>query len=390
MSAMAGVFIIPAFAGMMGRRRRVGRPRKVVHESAMTIEPTPETGKKIAKAALVGALLLLGLWILHEFIAALVWAAILWVATGPAYARIRHRHPRLERGAVLPSLFTLAFALVVIVPLAIGIGEAALEAGNAAAWLAGARAHGVPVPDWVQHLPVGARQAASWWQEHLASPDSSTSEIARLTALATAHSRTLGGELVHRAMIFGFTLLALFFILKDQEILLPQIKIAGEKLLGSTGERVADQVVLSIRGTVNGLVFVGFGEGAIMALLYWIAGVPHPFLLGLLTAVAAMIPFGAVVMFAIASFLLLVQSEVGWAIGVFAAGLAVVGVADHFIRPALIGGATRLPFLWVLLGILGGVGTFGLLGLFVGPAVMAALLLLWRELVLGRSEPVVA
>jgi predicted PurR-regulated permease PerM len=354
----------------------------------MTSEDERLPGKKIAKAALVGALVLLGLWILHDFIAALVWAAILWVATGPAYARIRHHYPRLERGAVLASLFTLAFALVVIVPLAIGIGEAARESSDAIAWLAGARAHGVPVPDWVQHLPVGAHQAAAWWQEHLASPDSSTSEIARLTALATAHSRTLGGELVHRAMIFGISLLALFFILKDQEILLPQIKIGGAKLIGSTGERIADQVVLSIRGTVNGLVFVGLGEGAIMALLYWIAGVPHPFLLGLLTAVAAMIPFGAVLMFAIASFLLLIQSEVGWAIGIFAAGLVVVGIADHFIRPALIGGATRLPFLWVLLGILGGVATFGLLGLFVGPAVMAALLLLWRELVLGRADPV--
>ena len=54
-------------------------------------------------------------------------------------------------------------------------------------------------------------------------------------------------------------------------------------------------------------------------------------------------------------------------------------VADHAVRPALIGGTTRLPFLWVLLGILGGVETFGLLGLFLGPAIMAALILLWRE-----------
>ena len=60
-------------------------------------------------------------------------------------------------------------------------------------------------------------------------------------------------------------------------------------------------------------------------------------------------------------------------------GLVVVGIADHFVRPALIGGATRLPFLWVLIGILGGVETLGLLGLFVGPATMAVLMMLWRE-----------
>ena len=69
----------------------------------------------------------------------------------------------------------------------------------------------------------------------------------------------------------------------------------------------------------------------------------------------------------------------GAAIGVVAFGLVVVFIADHFVRPFLIGGAARLPFLWVLLGILGGIETFGLLGLFLGPVVMAALISLWRD-----------
>jgi len=61
--------------------------------------------------------------------------------------------------------------------------------------------------------------------------------------------------------------------------------------------------------------------------------------------------------------------------------------ADHFVRPVLIGGATRLPFIWVLLSILGGVEGWGLVGLFLGPAVMAALVLLWREWVGSQREP---
>jgi len=66
-------------------------------------------------------------------------------------------------------------------------------------------------------------------------------------------------------------------------------------------------------------------------------------------------------------------------------GLTVVGIADHFIRSALIGSATRLPFLWVLIGILGGVEAFGLLGLFVGPATMAVLFMLWRDFLAGED-----
>lgn len=80
------------------------------------------------------------------------------------------------------------------------------------------------------------------------------------------------------------------------------------------------------------------------------------------------------------------QGATAAAVTVFAFGFAVVFVADHAIRPVLIGGATRLPFLWVLLGILGGVETWGLLGLFLGPAIMAALILLWREWTAGAER----
>ena len=105
------------------------------------------------------------------------------------------------------------------------------------------------------------------------------------------------------------------------------------------------------------------------------------------TAVAAMIPFGAILVFAVAALLILAQGSAAWAAAVLLIGLLVVGVADHLIRPTLIGGATRLPFLLVLFGILGGVETLGLLGLFVGPGVMAALVLMWREYVRG-PEPI--
>jgi predicted PurR-regulated permease PerM len=92
-----------------------------------------------------------------------------------------------------------------------------------------------------------------------------------------------------------------------------------------------------------------------------------------------MIPFAAPGVFCVVGLLLLSAGSVTAAAAVVALGLIVVFVADHFVRPVLIGGATKLPFLWVLLGILGGVETWGLLGLFLGPAIMAALVLIWRD-----------
>ena len=161
-------------------------------------------------------------------------------------------------------------------------------------------------------------------------------------------------------------------------------------MFGARGEHIARQMVASVHGTVDGLVLVGLGEGFVLGIAYYFTGVPHAVLLGAVTAVAAMIPFGAVVAFGGASLFLLAQGSVGLGVLVFVLGLIVVGIADHLIRPVLIGGATKLPFVWVLFGILGGVETFGLLGLFLGPAVMSALILLWRELIAqpsGRDRP---
>ena len=226
----------------------------------------------------------------------------------------------------------------------------------------------------------------SWWRDHFSDPATATAYLDGLNHTLIATNGTLIGKgIAHRSVIFGFTLLTLFFLVRDRDAIVAQCRAASEKMLGPTGERIGRQALLSVRGTIDGLVLVGLGVGALMAAVYFFLGVPHPILLGLATAILAMIPFGAVVAFAIAALLLLVQGSPVSAIAVIVIGLGIVFVADHFIRPALIGSATRLPFLWVLIGILGGVETLGLLGLFVGPATMAVLVMLWRELV--EREP---
>jgi len=135
---------------------------------------------------------------------------------------------------------------------------------------------------------------------------------------------------------------------------------------------------------------VGLGEGIVMGFAYVLLGVPHGVLFGGLTAVLGMIPFGAPLIFGIGALVLLSDSGLVPALVLVGIGALVVFVADHFVRPVLIGGAVKLPFLWVLLGILGGLEAFGLVGLFLGPTVMAALIALWREWVAAAREPVIA
>lgn len=339
-----------------------------------------------ARITLVLALSALGLWVLHPFLPALAWAVILAIALWPLYAKAERRWPPGGHNILLPSLFTLAVALVFLAPLVVLGVQAAREAHDAMAWAKSAEQNGIPVPEFVSHLPYGAARISAWWSETLSHPSAGSEILHKLdNATTIGLTKSLGAQVVRRVVLFGFTLLTLFFLFRDGRGLIAQSLTASARLFGPRGERVARQMVASVHGTVDGLVLVGLGEGVLLGIVYYFAGVPHPVLLGALTAVAAMIPFGAPLVFGIAALILLAGGAVIPAAVVVAAGFVVTFVADHFVRPVLIGGTTRLPFLWVLLGILGGVETFGLLGLFLGPAVMAALVLLWRDFTDGDA-----
>jgi predicted PurR-regulated permease PerM len=336
--------------------------------------------QQAAKAALALLLTAAGAWTLHGYLPALIWAAILAIAVWPLYQRAVHRRPPGRHNILLPSLFTVAVALVFIIPLVLVGVQVGKEVGGIFDSIAKARSEGIPPPEWLAHLPVGSHEATTWWQENLASPASANALLRRARQSEfVSNSRQIGADIAHRAVLFGFMLLTLFFLFKDGERFGAQLQRASARAFGPAGERIGRQMMASVHGTVDGLVLVGLGEGFILGVAYIIAGVPHPTLFGLFTAVAAMVPFGAAVAFGGAALVLLVQGSVAAAVVIGLLGMAVTFVADHFIRPVLIGGATRLPFLWVLLGILGGVETWGLVGLFLGPAIMAALMLLWRE-----------
>jgi predicted PurR-regulated permease PerM len=334
----------------------------------------------IAGGVLGAALVALGLYTLWSFLSALVWAGIFAIALWPVFCRARtHASPRL-RGTLLPGVFTLAVALIFIVPLGLVGFQLAHEAHDFADWVRSVQQNGLPEPQFMHHLPFGQGPVDSWWQQNLADPGSARDWVERSTHGRMGElSRQLGHQVAHRLTLFAFTLLTLFFLFKDGDTVTRQVRRAANRAFGPRGERVGRQIIASIHGTVNGLVLVGLGEGFLLGVVYAFAGVPHPTVFGALTAVAAMVPFAAPIVFGIAALILLAQGSMVWAALVVLTGFAVTFIADHFVRPVLIGGATRLPFIWVLLGILGGVEAFGLLGLFIGPATMAALILLWRE-----------
>jgi predicted PurR-regulated permease PerM len=154
----------------------------------------------------------------------------------------------------------------------------------------------------------------------------------------------------------------------------------AERLLGNPGARLVSKVADATRATVNGTVAAAILKGAVIGIAYVLTGVPHPLLCAVLTMALAMVPLGAWVALAAAALILPFQGgTLLAAAGLFGFGAATLLIGDNFIQPALIGGTAQLPFLPVLIGILGGIESFGLVGLFLGPVIMAALLSVWRE-----------
>jgi predicted PurR-regulated permease PerM len=355
------------------------RPAAILPIAGAERATPPPSLQQIMRIGVGIGLFALGVFVLHEFIPALVWAGIFAIATWPLYRRFLRWAPG-ARAVWGPLLFTSVIGLVFVAPLAGATIEVGREARGVITWVATAQKAGLPVPPWVGALPYFGSEASSWWEENLSDPDAATELFGRVNHGALGEwTRALGFKLLHGMTIFVFTLLTLFFIYRSGAALSHRLLMLGDRLLGHRAERIALTAIAAVHGTVNGLVLVGLGEGILLGIAYSFADLPHPALAGALTGVLGIIPFGAPVVFGIAALVLLVTKGIAPAIAIGVFGMVLVFIADHFIRPVLIGGAVRLPFLWVLLGILGGLETLGLLGLFVGPAVMAVLVSLWRE-----------
>ena len=336
--------------------------------------------QSLARIALTVALLAVGLWILHPFVAALVWATVLAIAFWPLYRRLpRLFSPKVDR-LLAPAVATTVIGIIFVTPLVlIGIA-AARESHVVLQFLAEARHNGIPAPAWIDQLPVLGAALGEWWRANLSDPLAAEELIGRVNLHnLSVSARHYGIEIIHRVVILLFTLLTLFFLFRDGEVLTEKLRGLGDRLIGVQGEQIAAHMIAAVHGTVNGLVLVGLAEGFLLGIVYFAAGLPSPALMGVITAVAAVIPFAAPVVYACAGLYLWAVGNTVGGIVIIVSGSVIVFIADHFLRPVLIGGAIRLPFLLVLLGLLGGLETFGFLGLFLGPAIMAALVALWRD-----------
>jgi len=343
--------------------------------------------QRAARYALIVSLAGLGVWMLWRFVPALCWAVVLAIATSTLYDRWMARFRGKHRRGWAAATFTALIGVVLIAPLIYAGALAVSEAISLVRSFFEATRNGAPEPPaWIAGIPWVGDWFRTGWNDLFTDSDFAVGTLSHARPTLIEWTRLVGVQLVRRVITLVFTLLTLFFVYLYRDELREDAMRASHRLFGASVDRLLVRAVAAIRATVDGIVLVAVAEGAIMGAVYALTGVSHPVLLGAVTGVFAMIPFAAPIVFGIVAVVLGLQGALGAAVAVAAVGIAMLFIADHFVRPAIIGGAARLPFLWVLLGLLGGVETFGLLGIFLGPALMAALVAIWRGWVSDAPE----
>ena len=339
-----------------------------------------ENHKELISITLTVGIVALALFIIHRFIPSIIWAGVIAIATYPLY-----RHWRRFFGAkhnLSALLFTLILVCLLIIPFSWLLSVLIQESQLFINYLQLINREGGQAPEFIRQIPFVGNEISLYWDKNIGQPGSLKYFLSNLPLSLTPTSyylKLVGVNLAHRSFQVGFTLLSLFFFYRDGDALFQEINHVGEYCLGARWFRYAHRLPAALRATVNGTIIVGIGVGVLMGACYALVGFPAPTLMGFITAFAAMIPFVVPVVFAIISGILFFNGGLIGAIIVIVWGTLVMFVSDHFIKPVLIGGATQLPFLAVLFGILGGVETLGLLGLFVGPIVMVLFVTLWYE-----------
>jgi predicted PurR-regulated permease PerM len=330
---------------------------------------------KIAGAALI---VLASLVVLRPFLVPAAWAAILAFASWPLYARIeRGVRGRTGLSALLMTVFMV---LVVVVPAVLVSLALAAELQTAyagfKAWIAGGPSAAVAA---LREIPwIGPRIVAKIASLQ-ANPSAMEQWMLARTGLVVGVVASTLGDLGRLVIDLVLTLLTLFVFYRTGDGLVAQIQSAARRLAGERVDVVLRTLGETVRAVMYGTLATALAQALLVTLGTWVAGLGSPVLLGALTGLLALTPVGAPLVYVLASAWLMLQGRVVAGLLLLGWGVLVVSMVDNVIRSWFLHGAARVPFLLGFFGVLGGLLTFGPIGLFLGPITMALLLTLWRD-----------
>ncbi|MEY3880178.1 MAG: hypothetical protein RIQ94_973, partial [Pseudomonadota bacterium] len=334
--------------------------------------------RQMIPAILLTGLLILSFMVISDLLISLIWAVIIAYIMWPPYQWLKFKlKNKANLSAALMSIIIATIISLITFWLITLLQDESKSAYQSLAINFSQEPH--QLPSFIIKIPwLGA-----YLQECLDRLIDDRTEL--ISQLGDWAKQWLGGlakfigDVGQNAIKFGVILVTVFFCFRDGKEIIQQLQQGLVQYLGKYQHVYLNAAGNTTRAVVYGLVLAALGQGLLAGVGYSIAGVKAPVLFGALTALLALIPMGATLVWLPTGITLILMDQLWPGLGLLLWGFLVVSTVDNVIRPLVISGASRVPFLVVLFGVLGGLKTFGAVGLFLGPVILAVLLSVWQS-----------
>jgi predicted PurR-regulated permease PerM len=335
--------------------------------------------------AFIAGLVGVSLWVISPFAGAIIWAAMIVVSTwnGMLWTQAR----LWKRRWVAVTVLTVIMLLVLFVPLSLTIVAVVRNADDFARWIAGLQSFNLPpLPQWLAELPfVGDKLAEIWLTV-------ATSGIADLAKYAKPYATASLTWVASQAGGVGWILLQFLLTIVIAAIMYfygesaaSGLQRFGRRLAGERGEEMVLLAGRAVRGVALGIVVTAVVQSAIGGIAIAFAGVPFALLLTCVMFLLCIAQLGPALVLIPSIIWLWYQDRYGWAIFVLVCTVVVMTL-DNVLRTILIKKGADLPLILIFAGVIGGLITFGLIGIFVGPVLLAVTYTLLESWVLDGER----
>ena len=331
------------------------------------VEARLDLARIVLAVLFIGGLIVASLWILRPFLGALVWAVMIVIPTWPLMLRAQGALGGRRWAAV--TIMSLVLLLIFLVPVFAAIGTVVANADEIGAWarkLEGFRLP--PPPAWLAGLPLVGERAATLWRG--LGDEALGVELAPYAHDAVRWVLARMGSLGALSVQFLLTVIAAAVLYAHGEYAARTALRFGARLAGEHGEGAVRLSAQAIRGVALGVVVTALAQALVGGVGLAIAGVPFAAVLTALIFLLAVAQIGGAPVLIVPIIWLYWSGSPGWGTFLLAVGL-VTATIDNVVRPILIKRGADLPLLLIFAGVIGGLVSFGLIGIFVGPVVLA-------------------
>lgn len=329
-----------------------------------------DTTHTILSVLFICLLIALSFWILRPFLVSVVWGIIIVIATWPVLLMLQKRLG-IGRGLAV-TLMTAALLFIFLAPLMFAIVTITRNSQNISARLKAFNVFSMPAPpEWLKRIPVAGKRIDERWTSFAAlSPEQRSAKVAPYAQTALRRFVAVAGSTGVTIINFLLTVIFSTVLFAKGENFREGLLSFAQRLAGRRGEDVMLLAAKAIRGVVLGVVLTALTQAVVGSVGLLITGVPAPALLTAVMFILCLAQLGPLLVLVPAIVWLYASGQAGMGTLLIIFSI-IAGIIDNFLRPLLIRRGADLPLLLIIVGVIGGIIAFGVIGLFIGPVILA-------------------